>query len=100
MVQIWVAFFVKKFDFSLKTLSKSGLNKFFDTIYGEMWIFLSVKFATSLLASLRGDNSIYLSINKKQKKKQKKRPQNVESIKGHLQTEVQRIIPPMMTKVK
>ena len=29
-------------------------GKFFDTIYGGMWIFLSVKFATSLLASLAG----------------------------------------------
>ena len=29
-------------------------DKFFDTIYRGMWIFLSVKFATSLLASLAG----------------------------------------------
>ena len=29
-------------------------DKFFDTIYGGMGIFLSVKFATSLLASLAG----------------------------------------------
>ena len=27
MVQVWVAIFVFKFDFSLKTLSKSSLNK-------------------------------------------------------------------------
>ena len=58
MVQVWVAIFVLKLDFSLKTLSKSGLNKpispffeeahivtdrqtdkFFVTIYRGMWIF-------------------------------------------------------------
>ena len=29
-------------------------DKFFDNIYGGMWIFLLVKFTTSLLASLAG----------------------------------------------
>ena len=40
--------FEKKFETDRQT------DKCFDTIYGGMWIFLLVKFAGSLLASLAG----------------------------------------------
>ena len=43
---IWVEFGNRETD--------RQTDKFFDTIYGGMLIFLSVKFATSLLASLAG----------------------------------------------
>ena len=39
----------------MKSVVKKETDKFFDTIYGGMQIFFSIKFATSLLASLAGD---------------------------------------------
>ena len=37
-------------------------DKFFDTIYGGVWFFLSVKFANSLLASLAGGKIFIISL--------------------------------------
>ena len=42
----------------VKNVTDRQIDKFFVTIYGECGFFLQVKFATSLLALLAGDNQI------------------------------------------